>query len=123
MGIPMSRELLFSVSIEDCIVETMRNSKGAGGQKRDKTSSKIRLRHEPSGASSICGDYREQSRNKREAFIRLVNSPLFIAWRNVKTAALMGMKSIDDRVAEQMAPSNIRTEVREDGRWVVFNER
>ena len=113
----MSRELLFSVSIKDCKVEALRNSKGAGGQHRDKTSSSIRVTHEPSGASAYCQDHREQPRNKRDAFLRMIETPQFKSWHRMKINELSGMPSIESVVDDQLRDENLRIEVRGNKGW------
>ncbi len=114
----MSRELLFSVSIKDCKVEALKCSKGAGGQHRDKTSSAQRVTHEPSGAVGFSQEYREQPKNKRLAFKRMVETPEFQAWHRVMIAEMMGRPSIQSVVDEQMDERNIRVEFRtKNGKW------
>ena len=46
-------------------------SRGPGGQKRNKTSSAVRLLHPPSGLGSQCSDFRSQLENRRRALHRL----------------------------------------------------
>lgn len=53
-----------------CEVDTYRAS-GPGGQKRNKTSSAVRLRHLPSGLIAISEDSRSQHENKAWALKRL----------------------------------------------------
>ncbi len=53
-----------------CRFEAFRGS-GPGGQKRNKTSSKIRVVHPLSGLSAEAGEQREQSRNRAVALRRL----------------------------------------------------
>src|SRR5262249_10774056 len=53
-----------------CEVDTYRAS-GPGGQKRNKTSSAIRLRHPPSGLIVIAEESRSQHENKAAALRRL----------------------------------------------------
>jgi hypothetical protein len=53
-----------------CRVETFRGP-GPGGQKRNKTSSNVRITHLPSGVAAIAGDSRSQSKNKDIALRRL----------------------------------------------------
>ena len=40
---------------------------GPGGQKRNKTSSAVRITHEPSGISAIANESRSQAENRRRA--------------------------------------------------------
>lgn len=56
--------------LHDCDVDTYRAS-GPGGQKRNKTSSAVRLRHRPSGLSAIAEETRSQHQNKAHALRRL----------------------------------------------------
>lgn len=53
-----------------CEVDTYRAS-GPGGQKRNKTSSAVRLRHTPSGIMAIAEESRSQHENKARALRRL----------------------------------------------------
>ena len=79
------RELAFSVKLSDCKVETF-SVGGAGGQRRDKKATGVRITHEPSGAKGQCTDHREQLRNKKEAMRRLSNDPKFIYWAKMAVA-------------------------------------
>ena len=54
----------------DCDFEAFRAS-GPGGQKRNKTSSAVRLTHRPSGESAIASESRSQHDNRRAALRRL----------------------------------------------------
>src|SRR5438270_1353963 len=56
--------------LAQCEVDTYRAS-GPGGQKRNKTSSAVRLRHEPSGLLVIAEESRSQHENKARALRRL----------------------------------------------------
>jgi hypothetical protein len=56
--------------LAQCEVDTYRAS-GPGGQKRNKTSSAVRLRHPPSGLSVIAEESRSQHENKAKALKRL----------------------------------------------------
>lgn len=56
--------------LADCDVDTYRAS-GPGGQKRNKTSSAVRLRHRPSGQMVIAEESRSQHENKAKAVRRL----------------------------------------------------
>jgi hypothetical protein len=56
--------------LADCFVDTYRAS-GPGGQKRNKTSSAVRLRHTPSGLIVIAEESRSQHENKARAIRRL----------------------------------------------------
>lgn len=56
--------------LEQCEVDTYRAS-GPGGQKRNKTSSAVRLRHPPSGLIVIAEESRSQHENRSRALRRL----------------------------------------------------
>ena len=56
--------------LSQCAVDTYRAS-GPGGQKRNKTASAIRLRHEPTGVSANAVESRSQHENKARALKRL----------------------------------------------------
>jgi hypothetical protein len=56
--------------LKSCRVDTYRAS-GPGGQKRNKTSSAVRLSHLPSGISVIAEESRSQHENKARALRRL----------------------------------------------------
>src|SRR5437764_13370318 len=56
--------------LAQCSVDTYRAS-GPGGQKRNKTSSAVRLRHGPTGLAVIAEESRSQHENKAKALKRL----------------------------------------------------
>src|SRR5881397_2889074 len=56
--------------LAQCGVDTYRAS-GPGGQKRNKTSSAVRLRHPPTGLIVIAEESRSQHENRARAFRRL----------------------------------------------------
>ncbi|MFO0811976.1 MAG: peptide chain release factor-like protein [Gemmatales bacterium] len=65
--------------LAQCEVDTYRAS-GPGGQKRNKTSSAVRLRHLPSGLSVIAEESRSQHENKAKALKR-IRQRLWLALR------------------------------------------
>jgi RF-1 domain len=77
------REVWTSLSdarlLAQCAVDTYRAS-GPGGQKRNKTSSAVRLRHPPSGLLVIAEESRSQHENKARALRRL-RQALFLKLR------------------------------------------
>lgn len=108
------RKKLFSVTSKDCKWDYFRGG-GGGGQKRDKTSNRVRCTHKPSGAVGKCGEHREQSKNKKVAFRRMAESKEFQNWIKIKAA---GEGQIERNVEEAMKGKNIKTEViGEEGKW------
>jgi hypothetical protein len=93
--------------LAQCAVDTYRAS-GPGGQKRNKTSSAVRIRHEPSGLIVIAEESRSQHENRARALRRL-REALYLKLR-------------DELPAEGLAPAVLgsRVELREarrgDGR-------
>src|SRR5262249_11783626 len=66
--------------LAQCHVDTYRAS-GPGGQKRNKTSSAVRLRHGPGGLAVIAEESRSQHENRRRALKRM-RQALFLYLRN-----------------------------------------
>ena len=111
------RELLFSITKKDFTVQTFRSG-GKGGQHQNKTDSGVRIIHNDSGARGECRNHRQQYQNKREALRRLVDSPKFQLWMNIRVNEVLEGKKLEEKLAEQMSPENLKVEVKdEDGRW------
>ena len=66
--------------LAQCDVDTYRAS-GPGGQKRNKTSSAVRLRHAPTGLLVIAEESRSQHHNKAKCLVRLYQA-LFLHLRD-----------------------------------------
>lgn len=114
----MDKELLFSVTASDCRFDYYRGS-GAGGQKRNKTSSAVRCTHIDSGAVGQAEDTRSQTQNKRLAFGRMAQTDKFKAWHKIETARRTGeLKQIEERIEYELKHKT-RCEIRKDGKWVV----
>ena len=114
----MGKELLFTLSKDngDFIVQPFKGS-GKGGQKRNKTMSACRIIHPASGAVSECQEERSFEQNRKKAFERLVEKPLFKTWHRFEVARQMGyMDEIEAKVEEDM--KNIRVEIRHNERWI-----
>ena len=69
----MAKEKLFSVTLEDCEVQTFRSG-GNGGQNQNTRDSGVRVIHPPSGARGESREERSQLQNKRKAFRRMAES-------------------------------------------------
>lgn len=113
----MKKELLFSLTKKDFIVETFRAG-GKGGQNQNKRDSGVRIKHPASGAVGESREERSQLANKKNAFNRLTKTTKFIAWHKKMCAQLINKKSIEDIVEELMAPEYLKIETKdEQGRW------
>lgn len=72
------KELLLSVTLKDCDVQTKRGS-GKGGQNRNKRDTAVRIVHRASGAVGESQEERSQLQNKKRAFLRMAATPVFQA--------------------------------------------
>jgi protein subunit release factor B len=110
----MTRKLLFSVTPKDCELQTFRAG-GKGGQKQNKTDSGVRWIHHPSGARGESREERSQLQNKKIAWRRMCATPEFKLWVKKQCGA---DDIVNAQVERAMWPVNIKTEVKQDGRWV-----
>lgn len=112
------KELLFSVTAKDCDWQYLRGT-GPGGQKRNKTESKVRCVHRASGAIGESDQTRSQHENKRIAFLKMSETKAFKTWHRIECARLFGDKlTIDEKVDKLMHPKYIKTEFKDErGQW------
>lgn len=109
------KELLFSVTKDDCRWDYYRSS-GPGGQHRNKTSSAVRCTHKASGAVGECTEHRSQHQNKPIAFERMTKTKVFKDWHKMEVSRRTG--TLDEmlrKVEQQM--KQIKVEVKEDKKW------
>jgi hypothetical protein len=107
---------LFSVTLEDCRVDTFRAG-GPGGQNQNKVESGVRVTHEPSGAVGVARDSRDQHANRRAAFSRMAHTEEFMRWARAQGRHLLGQPTPEELVAVAMQPCNLRLEVRGARGW------
>ena len=87
---------------------------GKGGQNQNKVESGVRCVHEESGATGIARDSRDQPKNRRNAFLRCVQSQKFKIWHKIECARRMGCpaelteEDLQAIVDAQMVPKNLR---------------
>src|SRR5882757_7022630 len=81
--------------LAQCEVDTYRAS-GPGGQKRNKTSSAVRLRHPPSGLLVIAEESRSQHENRARALKRM-RQALYLKLRETITADQMTPEQLGAR--------------------------
>jgi hypothetical protein len=79
--------------LAQCVVDTYRAS-GPGGQKRNKTSSAVRLRHPPSGLSVIAEESRSQHENRARA-LRRMRQALFLKVRDNLPAEELNVEKLE----------------------------
>jgi len=82
--------------LDQCEVDTYRAS-GPGGQKRNKTSSAVRLRHPPSGLIVIAEESRSQHENRVRALHRL-RQALYLKIREELTPAELNPEAVAARL-------------------------
>ena len=114
------KELLFSVTASDCEFIYTKGT-GAGGQKRNKTSSAVHCIHKESGARGYSEATRSQHDNKRDAFCKMAATKKFTDWQHIEAMRRMGrLKEIEREVDRSLSPDKIRVEHRVDGKWTKF---
>ena len=109
----MTRTKILTVTAADCELQTFRSG-GKGGQNQNKRETGVRWIHHPSGARGESREERSQWQNKKVAWKRMVETPEFKYWVAVETGKI---EAAEKWLAKMMDPSNIKVEVREDGKW------
>jgi protein subunit release factor B len=116
----MEKKLLFSVTARDCDWSYTRGT-GAGGQKRNKTSSAVHCTHRASRAHGYSEASRSQSENKRDAFVKMTETKEFKTWHRMEVMRQTG--KLDEMERElQRELRKVKLEVRIDGKWTQVNE-
>ena len=112
-----NKEHLFSITKKDFEIQTFKCT-GPGGQKVNKTNSGVRIKHKDSGAVSESRTARTQFQNKKLAFKRLTNSPIFKLWIQKKAFEVTeGPKKIKEQVDKMMHEDNLLIETKDGGKW------
>ncbi len=106
----MARELLFSLTRKDFVLQTFRSG-GKGGQNQNKVETGVRIIHPASGAVGECREERSQLQNRRKAFRRLAESQRFRAWHRIMCARVRsGHDDVEARVDRMMQPKHLKIE-------------
>jgi len=113
----MKKEKLFSITKKDFDIQTF-CAGGKGGQHQNATQSGIRIVHRDSGAVGESRTERSQHQNKKIALKHLTESTKFKVWLNRKAFEIIGKKTIEQKVEEQMKPENLKLEIKDEkGKW------
>lgn len=107
----MKKELIFSVTKKDFDIHFYSGT-GAGGQHRNKHQNCVRMKHRDSGVTATGTSSKSRQNNLKEAFLTIVKSKKFEAWRKRETSMrLFEGISIEEKVKRMMAPENLKIEV------------
>ena len=114
----MTRELLFSVTLKDCDVDTFRAG-GPGGQNQNKRDTGVRVTHRASGAVGTARDERSQLANKKLAFRRMAESRLFQAWVARQSHEYQRIEARAAKWAQEQVEQEqlLKVEVFDGGKW------
>ncbi len=104
--------------LAQCAVDTYRAS-GPGGQKRNKTSSAVRLRHPPSGLIVIAEESRSQHENRARA-VRRLRQALYLKWRDeLSPEALPSLTARPEYVAARSGDGRLHLGRKDPRFWPV----
>ena len=110
---------LFSITAKDCEWSYTKGT-GAGGQKRNKTSSAVHCTHKASGAHGYSESSRSQLDNRRDAFVKMTETDKFKQWVRLEYMRRTGeLMEIERRVEQEL--TKVKTEVKIDGKWTEVN--
>jgi len=116
------RELLYSTRPKDYVI-TYFNGSGSGGQHRNKHANACRILHKESGAIVECQEFKSKQRNTTTAFGRLHNTSKFKIWHTRKVNEIMKGKTLEQQGEESKKDTNIKVEVKKEGKWVECKDR
>lgn len=91
---------------------------GPGGQARNKVASGVQIIHRETGAIGRASDSRSQADNKKNAFLRLTQTPKFKFWLTAKLYEIKQQETLEETVARDARPENLKFEILQDGKWV-----
>lgn len=110
----MGRELILSVTLNDCEVQHFRSG-GPGGQNQNKRDTGCRIIHHPSGARGESREERSQLQNKKQAFKRMVQTGAFRMWLAREVMSSDEKARIDRKFT--LREEDVIVETRDTGTW------
>jgi len=120
MKVNKKEEPFFSITAKDCEWSYTKGT-GAGGQKRNKTSSAVHCTHRASGAHGYSESSRSQLDNRKDAFEKMANSDKFKKWIKLEYMKRTGELVEAERALEREL-KKVKVEVKIDGKWVEVSE-
>jgi protein subunit release factor B len=116
----MSKDPFFSITAKDCEWSYTKGT-GAGGQKRNKTSSAVHCTHKASGAHGYSESSRSQLDNRQEAFRKMAETDKFKKWLRVEFMKRTGEHyEMERQITESL--TKVKLEVKIDGKWTEVKE-
>jgi protein subunit release factor B len=113
------RRKILSVTAADCELQTFRCG-GKGGQNVNKRDTGARYIHHPSGARGESRDERSQWQNRKLAWKRMTEDSKFQLWLR---RTLGQEAAVEAEIMRYDPPAtDIRIEVKHNGRWVQVDE-
>lgn len=113
---PKQRELVFSLTKKDFVVTTFRCG-GNGGQNVNKLETGVRIAHLASGAIAESREERTQGQNKKIAFKRLTEMPIFKLWVERRCHEIATGETTEQWVDRQLTPENLLIEAETEKGW------
>ena len=114
------KKILFSVTAKDCDWSYTKGT-GAGGQKRNKTSSAVHCTHRASGAHGYSEASRSQLDNKQDAFVKMTETQKFKTWHRMEVMRQTGKLDDLERTVQREL-KKVKLEVKVDGKWTEVDE-
>jgi protein subunit release factor B len=115
------KQLLFSVTIKDCKVDTF-TAGGPGGQNQNRSQTAVRVTHTASGAVGESREFKSQLQNKRAAFARMAETKKFKSWAKQQSSKIKKEPTVEEVVAHWLQPKFLRVESHTEDGWLPYDE-
>ena len=110
-----NKDPFFSITAKDCEWSYTKGT-GAGGQKRNKTSSAVHCIHKASGAHGYSESSRSQLDNRKEAFRKMAETDKFKKWIHIEYMKRTGEHyEVERQIQESL--NKVKVEVKIEGKW------